>query len=280
MTTIAHNLPTIKAEDILLPTPEGQLIVPSLPGARAAVSLSIVIPTYNEYNNIGPIIERLIGVLDDADLGSYEIIVVDDDSPDGTWKAAIAVARTRPNVFVMRRTAERGLATAVVRGWQCARGHLLAVMDADLQHPPEVIAQLWREMERGADLAVGSRHVPGGSTGEWALMRRVVSRGAQLIGLLILREVVGRVSDPMSGYFVVRRSRLEKVFLEPRGYKILIEVLARGSVRKISEVGYIFHERRTGTSKARVKVYWDYVAHLIWLRIASCERTAAEKHTL
>jgi dolichol-phosphate mannosyltransferase len=258
--------------DILLPTPEGELSVPSLPGGQSRIKLSVVIPTYNESENILLVVQKLDGALRGCGLGSYEIIIVDDDSPDGTWKTAIDVARVTPNVFVVRRTTARGLATAVVRGWQSARGEYLAVIDGDLQHPPEVIVQLWRRLELGADLAVASRHVPGGGTSDWGLLRRAVSRAAQLIGLLILPDVVGRVSDPMSGYFVVRRSRVENIALKPVGYKILIEVLARCSIGRVSEVGYVFIERSTGASKATMRVYWEYLAHLMQLRIASFKR--------
>lgn len=258
--------------DTLLPAPVGELSVPSLQGGQSGIKLSVVIPTYNESKNIPLLVQKLDAALSGCGLGSHEIIIVDDDSPDGTWKTAIDVASVTPNVFVVRRTTARGLATAVVRGWQCARGEYLGVIDGDLQHPPEVIVQLWRRLELGADLAVASRHVRGGGTSDWGLLRRIVSRAAQLIGLLILPEVVGRVSDPMSGYFVVRRSRLENITLNPVGYKILIEVLARCKIRQAIEVGYVFIERRTGASKATMRVYWDYLAHLMQLRVASFKR--------
>jgi dolichol-phosphate mannosyltransferase len=139
----------------------------------------------------------------------------------------------------MRREHERGLSTAVIRGWQAARGEVLAVIDADLQHPPEVTVKLCAEMDRGADLAVASRHIEGGGVSDWSALRRVLSRAAQLVGLVILPEVVGRVSDPMSGYFMLRRAAVQGVELSPLGYKILIEVIGRGPCRWIGEVPYI-----------------------------------------
>jgi dolichol-phosphate mannosyltransferase len=139
-------------------------------------------------------------------------------------------------------------------------------MDADLQHPPEVCARLWAEMARGADLALASRHVPGGGVSDWSVRRRIVSRGAQLLGLLALPGLVGRVSDPMSGFFFVRRSAIEAVEMKPAGYKILIEVLGRGRVRWTSEAGYVFRERAAGASKASASVYLDYLVHLARLR--------------
>ena len=109
--------------------------------------------------------------------GAYELIVVDDDSPDGTWRKASRCSARYPALRVLRREGETGLSSAVVRGWQLARGGVLGVIDADLQHPPEVCAALWAEMARGADLAVASRHVPGGGVSEWSLRRRILSRG-------------------------------------------------------------------------------------------------------
>src|SRR5262249_26032149 len=158
---------------------------------------------------------------------------------------------------------------AVIRGWQVARGSVLAVIDADLQHPPEVTAKLFEEMVRGADLAVASRNVEGGGVSNWAMHRRALSRGAQLLGLIILPGVVGRVSDPMSGYFMFRRSSIAGVALNPLGYKILIEVIGRGRIGKVAEVGYVFRERTAGESKVTSQVYIEYLRHLLRLRIDS-----------
>lgn len=142
------------------------------------------------------------------------------------------------------------------------------MIDADLQHPPETLQQLWQVMEKGADLAVASRHVEGGGVSDWSLLRRILSRGAQTIGLIILPEVIGRVSDPMSGYFLVRSSCLAGKKLNPLGYKILVEVLAKGKIRWIGEVGYVFQERQEGESKVTKKQYIDYLRHLVRLRLS------------
>jgi dolichol-phosphate mannosyltransferase len=122
-------------------------------------------------------------------------------------------------------------------------------------------------MSRGADLAVASRHVEGGGVSDWRLSRRILSRGAQMLGVILMPGVVGRVSDPMSGYFMVRRSAIAGAIMNPIGYKILIEVLARGRIRWISEVGYVFRERTEGKSKVTPGVYVDYVIHLLRLRL-------------
>jgi dolichol-phosphate mannosyltransferase len=228
--------------------------------------LSLIIPTFNEGQNIKEIIGILVKLLDRTIPAEYELIVVDDDSPDRTWELARELIPTYPQLRVIRRETERGLSTAVIRGWQAARGEILGVIDADLQHPPEILLRLWAEMTKGAELAVASRNITGGGVSEWSLVRRLLSRGAQVLGLIILPEVIGRLSDPMSGYFMVRRSSIANQQLSPVGYKILIEVVARGQIRQIAETGYVFRERRIGASKVTWKQYVEYIQHLIRLR--------------
>jgi dolichol-phosphate mannosyltransferase len=254
----------------LLEPPSGaSTISPLADSGGARILLSLVLPTFNESKNIPEMMRRLTPILDRAFPGRYEIIVVDDDSPDRTWELAQSLTAQYPQLRVMRRQQERGLSTAVIRGWQAARGEWLAVIDADLQHPPEIIVQLCDEMQRGADLAVGSRHVEGGGVSDWSVVRRIVSRVAQIIGLVILPGVVGRVSDPMSGFFIIRRSAIQNIELNPLGYKILIEVLGRGRFRWIGEVPYVFRERVRGESKVNGRVYVDYLRHLLRLRLST-----------
>ena len=253
---------------LLTPCPAGPLVVGA--GERSTLlKLSLAIPTLNESENIGPLIERLTSLLDPVLGDRYELIVIDDDSSDRTWEIALALVSRYPRLRVVRRQGEKGLGTAVVRAWQVARGEILAVMDADLQHPPEANLALIEEMNRGADLALASRHVEGGGLSDWSVLRRLLSRGAQLIGLLVLPGVLGRVTDPMSGFFMVRRSALEGVPLNPVGYKILIEVVARSRVRWIGEVGYVFRERTDGKSKVTASIYAQYLEHLVRLRLAT-----------
>jgi dolichol-phosphate mannosyltransferase len=251
-------------------TPNGALVVPSMPRDRGTeIRLSIVLPTYNESKNIGEMIRQLTQLLEVSFDQGYEIIVVDDNSPDRTWELAQNLASEHPRVRVVRRENERGLSTAVIRGWQVARGEVLGVIDADLQHPPEVLLGLIQAMIRGADIAIASRHIDGGGVSDWSLARRFISRAAQMIGLVILPGVVSKVSDPMSGCFLIRRSAIEGVALHPIGYKILIEVLGRGRCRWISEVPYVFRERVEGESKATHKIYLEYIRHLIRLRLST-----------
>jgi dolichol-phosphate mannosyltransferase len=254
----------------LLSVPRGSYRVPvQASPASGSIRLSVIVPTYREGKNISELVARLCSVLDPVLPGAYEIIVVDDDSPDGTWELAQQLTASHPALRVMRRQGERGLSTAVIRGWQAARGEILGVIDADLQHPPETTAELYQAMEAGTDLALATRHVEGGGVSDWSVFRRFISRGAQLLGLVVLPEVIGKVSDPMSGYFMVRRAAVQEVDLRPLGYKILIEVLARGRCTSIREVPYVFRERDQGESKVTLKVYWDFLRHLLQLRIAS-----------
>ena len=257
----------------LLPVPCGALriseLTPDPKNENNIMLLSVVIPTYKERDNVENVVNILSGLLDKAIPGNYELIVVDDDSPDRTWEVAENLIPDYPQLRVMRRQEERGLSSAVIRGWQAARGSILGVIDGDLQHPPEVLTQLWQKIEQGADLAVASRHVEGGGVSSWSVIRRFLSRGAQVLGLVILPEVVGRVSDPMSGYFMVRRKAIANTTLNPIGYKILLEVIGRGQIGEIGEVGYIFRERTEGESKVTWKQYLDYIQHLIRLRLST-----------
>ncbi|MBW4607607.1 MAG: glycosyltransferase [Hassallia sp. WJT32-NPBG1] len=260
--------------DSLLSVPTGALQIPELPPSSVNagsenILLSLVIPTYKERDNISNVVRILSQLLDESIPGDYELIVVDDDSPDRTWEVAESLRREYRQLQVMRRQNERGLSSAVIRGWQAARGRVLGVIDGDLQHPPEVLTQLLRAIQKGADMAVASRHVDGGGVSSWSFVRRFLSRGAQLLGLIILPDVLGRVSDPMSGYFMVRRSSIAGATLNPVGYKILLEVIGRGKVREIAEVGYVFCERVQGESKVTSKQYIDYIHHLVRLRLAT-----------
>ncbi|MGL5075010.1 MAG: glycosyltransferase [Waterburya sp.] len=255
----------------LIPQATGLLQISSLPANKELnikpLKFSLIIPTYNEGKNIQQLIPMLVQLLDVILPKEYELIVVDDNSPDKTWKLALELTVQHTQLKVIRRDVEKGLATAVIRGWQVARGEILGVIDADLQHPPKTLIKLWQEMEKGADLAVASRNVESGGVSEWNILRRFLSRGAQILGLLILPEVISRLSDPMSGYFMVRREVLINQSLQPSGYKILIEIIARGKIRWIGEVGYIFQERKTGNSKVSFQQYLEYIQHLIRLRL-------------
>lgn len=229
--------------------------------------LSVVIPTYNEAANIAPLLAALEEALAGVDA---EFVVVDDNSKDGTAELARRATR-RARVIV--RTTERGLATAVVRGLAEAQGKYVAVMDADFQHPPATVrAMLDRAVAADLDLAIGSRYAAGGSEGSFGLLRRAISKGARAIAKLALPPIRRhRLTDPMSGLFLVRRDRIDPQQLRPTGYKILLEVLGRGRLERVEEVGYTFQDRRGGASKLGSKVILQYLAHVAMLALEDPE---------
>jgi len=224
--------------------------------------LSIIVPTYKERETI----ERALSRIRSAVRGeSFEVIVVDDDSPDQTWR--IAAEFGTPDVVVIRRIGIKGLATAVVDGFRFAEGDYVAVMDADLQHPPEYLPELLSAARsHNCDLVIGSRYMPGGGVEGWSRLRLLVSRGASVLSWIMLPETRG-ISDPMSGFFLLKRQALEGCLdnLRPRGYKILLEVLVRCKPGKVLEVPYIFRRRLGGKSKLGAKTVIDYVIHVLEL---------------
>jgi len=252
-------------ESNLVPAPAGPLRIPPWKDHASGSRLSLVLPTFNEARNIESMIVGVSETLDGSNI-PYELIVVDDNSPDGTWRLALALCGSMPRLRVVRRMHERGLATAVIRGWQVADGDVLGVIDSDLQHPPDVIPSLWGGIQSGADLAVASRYVQGGGLSEWSWRRRLISRTAEAMGFIILPEIMIRLADPLSGYLLVRRSTLTGTTLRPRGYKLLIEILGRGKINNVCEVGYIFRERTENESKVTWRTYLDYLVHLGILR--------------
>lgn len=197
-----------------------------------------------------------------------EVLVVDDNSPDGTGDTAERLRDRHPALRVIHRKGERGLGPAILRGFGEAKGDILLVLDADLSHPPELIPALLRPLRRGeGDIVLASRNVGSGGTKGWPLRRRIVSRGATL-----LAGLVTGVKDPMSGFFAIRRSVIEGVRLSPMGYKMGLEVLARGDYRNVVEVPYTFRDRRAGRSKLTGGIMWAYLAHLSGLLTARNSR--------
>lgn len=234
---------------------------------KKSVYLSLVIPTYNEAKNIGPLLKELNRILNRVLAGRYELIVVDDNSPDLTWKKARAYQKIYPALKVYRRRRVRGLATAVVTGWQKSSGEILGVIDGDLQHPPATLLRMLKRLKKTqADLVVASRHVAHGNVSQWNPFRIAISKVATALAWCLLPKIAKRLSDPMSGYFLVKRSAVENCALQPLGYKILLEVTARAHVKSIEEVGYVFNERKRGASKLSLAVYIQYLLHLFRLK--------------
>ncbi|MEV6350316.1 glycosyltransferase [Actinoplanes sp. NPDC051851] len=236
---------------------------------------TVVVPTFNERDNIPALLRRLAAVLP-AD--QSEIVVVD-DSTDDTPAVVLAEALTCPVPVRLhhRDSPEGGLGGAVVAGMRLARGAWIVVMDADLQHPPEVVPQLVAAGVRdGADLVVGSRKSGGGtSDGLENGYRRIVSAGSTLTTKVVFRNALLRVSDPMSGLFAIRASSLEVAELRPLGYKILLELIVRNRPGRIVEIPYAFAPRHAGASKSTLREGLRFLKHLSLLRFGSLSRLGA-----
>jgi dolichol-phosphate mannosyltransferase len=221
--------------------------------------VSIVIPTYNEKENIGILIPEIFRVLGERGIRG-EVVVVDDNSPDGTWKVARDMGKEF-RVNIVRRKGKLGLASAVMEGFREAEGEVIGVMDADLSHPPEVIPDLVKPILSGeADLTVGSRYVKGGETKGWPFRRKVISRGAGLLAKLLTG-----VKDPTSGFFFFNRGIIKNTVLNPSGYKIGLEIFVKGEYSKIKEMPYTFIDRKRGESKLNLRENMNYLKHLVKL---------------
>jgi dolichol-phosphate mannosyltransferase len=227
-----------------------------VPAVAVVPDLTIVIPTRNEVANI----EHLVSVVDKALAGQrWEIIFVDDDSPDGTSSAARQLGRTDPRVRCVQRIGRRGLASACIEGMLASNAPFIAVMDADLQHDESILPKMLDALRGGEfDLVIGTRYAAGGSVGEWDRSRQMMSRLATRLSHAVCRY---QVSDPMSGFFMLKRELLDSTVrgLSAIGFKILLDILAtaRGAVR-ICEVPYTFRARYAGESKLDGMVLWEY----------------------
>lgn len=218
--------------------------------------VSVVLPTYNESESLPQIIPRIVAALREAGFVP-EVIVVDDNSPDGTAEVARRLADAYP-VRTIHRTTERGLATAVLAGFAASQAAVCVVMDADGSHPVEALSEMVRAVRDGrADIAVGSRHVPGGGTRDWPLVSRVKSRLAALPTLALTR-----LTDPTSGFMAVRRTLVDGLALDPVGWKIVLEVVVKAHPARVLEVPIVFADREHGVSKQSLGVALQYARHL------------------
>jgi dolichol-phosphate mannosyltransferase len=225
---------------------------------RPAPELTIVVPTFNETANIPLLVERLAQLLTSCD---WEVIFVDDNSPDGTAAAARTIGEKDSRVRCIRRIGRRGLAGACLEGMLASQARYVAVMDADLQHDEGLLVPMLEALRAGrADVAVASRYLYGGSAAGLSKQRSRVSRGSNgLVRLLLGIDL----TDPMSGHFMIRRDALEAIApsLSTQGFKILLDILAtaRGGLRTI-ELPSTFRERQHGESKLDSKIALDFAA--------------------
>ena len=228
--------------------------------------ISLIVPTYNEQENIRELVEQTGKALAASSHDDFELIIVDDNSPDGTADEVRSLQRSRPWLKLVVRENERDLSTAVLAGWHIARGEILGCMDGDLQHPPEHLPKLLdRLCTADVDIVIASRYIEQGGVSDWKFHRQMVSTIATVLAKLLLPNKVRRVLDPMSGFFMLKRTVIQGVILKPRGYKILLEVLGRGIYHRVEEVPYTFLERARGGSKIGLYQIYLYLVHLFRL---------------
>jgi dolichol-phosphate mannosyltransferase len=219
--------------------------------------VSLVIPTYNERDNIAILIPEINQALAGY---KYEIVFVDDDSADGTAEMANSFKGSYP-VKVIVRKGKKGLASAVVDGLEYAAGDTILVMDADLQHPPQVIPNLLEAIGKGADIAIASRYVTSGGCQGWGLLRRIISKGAIFLSHLLL-PLTRKAKDPVSGYFAFKKGVVKGARLNPSGFKILMEIMVIGRYESVTEVPFTFVTRKKGESKLNASQQLDYLKHI------------------
>jgi dolichol-phosphate mannosyltransferase len=244
--------------------PDGRYMddaVPTPAAVRSGPELSIVVPTFNEKDNIAELIGRLVLCLGER---SWEVVFVDDDSPDGTAEVVRGHAAADSRVRCLRRIGRRGLSSACVEGMLATTAPYLAVIDADLQHDERLLPRMLDALKQGeTDIVVGSRYAPGGDIGDWDERRARMSRLAvRLSRLVVPREL----TDPMSGFFMMRRSVLDESVhrLSAIGFKILTDVFAsHPQPLRFQELAYRFSVRRAGVSKLDSVTAWDYVMLLL-----------------
>jgi dolichol-phosphate mannosyltransferase len=223
---------------------------------RQPVELTVVVPTFNEYDNIGPLLVRLEAALDEI---SWEAIFVDDDSPDRTAERVRELARRNPRIRVVHRIGRRGLSSACVEGVLSSSAPYFAVIDADMQHDETILPAMLEQLRRNSlDVVVASRYAEGGGVGDWDNKRRFISRVASNAAQLVVKA---NLRDPMSGFFVMRREAFDEAVrdLSQHGFKILLDLFASApKPLRFAEVPYQFRLRQHGKSKLDGMAAWEY----------------------
>lgn len=223
-------------------------------------ALTIVVPTYNERDRLEDLVESIFAAYAAEGLDG-ELVIVDDNSPDGTGALADELA-TRHRIRVIHRAGKLGLGTAVVEGFSAASAPIVGVIDADLSHPPDALPRMLAVMrQERADMVIGSRYIPGGGTRNWGVGRLLMSRAACLMA-----RGLTPVRDATSGFFLIRKNLARDVKISAGGFKICLELLVRGRPRAVAEIPYVFEGRTAGESKMNFKEALGYLGQLKDLR--------------
>ena len=221
------------------------------------MDLSIIVPTYNERENIRELINKIFLKLKNSKIKG-ELIIVDDNSPDGTGKIADSLKKEYPLLRALHRKGKEGLSSAVLAGFAAAKGNKLCVLDADLSHPIEKIPEMYLVLENNeAEIAIGSRYAPGGRIEGWTLNRKIMSKSATY-----LARAFTKVKDPMSGFFMINKYCLKNKQINPKGFKILLEIIIKTNCR-IKEIPITFINRKEGKSKASMHEIFFYLQNLV-----------------
>ena len=226
----------------------------------AQYEITVIIPTFNEEANIADIIEAVNSTLSANNIRGG-ILVVDDESRDKTIKIVQNLTLKYNNLKIIVRHEDHGLSQSVIEGFKQANSDIFIVIDADFSHPPVLIPLFYREIRKGADVVIGSRYIHGGKIQQWPLKRRVLSLGATGLGRILFPEI----TDPVSGFFALRKEVISGVQLHPRGYKILMEVLGKGQWKSIVEIPFTFTDRQNGESKLTFCIISDYAKQILSL---------------
>ena len=226
--------------------------------------LTVIIPTFNEEANIRNIVMAVDAVFHEHSLHG-QILIVDDNSSDRTISIVHELMRTKENVQILIRENDHGLSQSVADGFSHAASEVFVVIDADFSHPPVLIPRMLEEIRKGHDIVIGSRYMEGGGIRKWPLKRRVISLMATFLGRLLFPDI----TDPVSGFFAVRKEVVDKAPLKPRGYKILLEVLGKGTWEKDVEIPFEFVDREAGASKLKLGTVIDYARQVLDITLHS-----------
>jgi dolichol-phosphate mannosyltransferase len=226
--------------------------------------LTVIIPTFNEEANIRNIVMAVDAVFHEHSIHG-QVLVVDDNSTDATISIVHELKRTKENVDILVREQDHGLSQSVADGFTHASSEVFIVIDADFSHPPVLIPRMYDEIQKGTDIIIGSRYMEGGGIKKWPLKRRIISIGATFLGRLLFPDI----TDPVSGFFAVRKQVVSSAPLKPRGYKILLEVLGKGSWETAREIPFEFIDRESGASKLRGKTIMEYAQQILDISVYS-----------